>query len=169
MDELFSGIEIAKKVTELILEAENYIYIMQFLLFDIESIQDGNENVNINLIDNLERKNQENIEIKIIISHPRKLSPEIQSRQYQSIEKLALHSIPLLLCEQVHHKFMIVDEKLLHGSANFTFTGLSGKRDELVLTRNMDLIKQFQTLFLTRWMQKDETCVKCGKKCKKFN
>ncbi|NHI92903.1 MAG: hypothetical protein EAX96_10415 [Candidatus Lokiarchaeota archaeon] len=168
MDELFSGIEIARKVKSLLEAAENYIYIMQFLLFNVKNVNDGKENINLNLIDILKRKKDEGLEVKLILSHPRKLSDDMQPRQFESIKELALYEIPLLLCEEVHHKFLIIDNAIMHGSANFTFTGLSGKRDELVYTENGNLLKQFQTLFLKRWIQKDNVCLNCENKCKKF-
>ena len=168
MDELFSGIEIARMVKKILQEATNYIYIMQFLLFDVINVHDGNEYVQLNLIELLKQKKDEGLEVKIILNHPRKLSINSQHRQFESIKQLALHEIPLLLCEEVHHKFLIVDDSVMHGSANFTFTGLSGKRDELVYTKNTELLMQFQTLFLKRWSQKDNACKNCENKCRKF-
>ena len=168
MDELFSGIGIARKVKDVLEKAEKYIYIMQFLLFDVKNVYDGKKNIQLNLIDLLKKKKNDGLEVKIILNHPRKLSEDMQPRQFKSIKQLALQEIPLLLCEQVHHKFLIVDNSLMHGSANFTFTGLSGKRDELVYTESDELIIQFQTLFLKRWVQKESACQDCEIKCKKF-
>ena len=168
MNQLLSGIEIARKVEEVLQRAEYYIYIMQFLLFDVKLVQQGNERVQLNLIELLKQKKDEGLEVKIILNHPRNLSEDMQPRQFESIKQLALHKIPLLLCEQVHHKFLITDNSILHGSANFTLTGLSGKRDELVYTESSELLIQFQTLFLKRWSQKDYNCKNCGNKCKKF-
>ena len=168
MNELLSGIEIGRKVEEVLQKAEYYIYIMQFLLFDVKLVKQGNDSVQLNLIELLKQKKDEGLEVKIILNHPRKLSEDMQHLQFESIKKIALFKIPLLLCEQVHHKFLISDNSILHGSANFTLTGLSGKRDELVYTESNKLLIQFQTLFLKRWAKKDDVCKNCEDKCKKF-
>ena len=85
MDELFSGIEIASKVKEVLEGAKNYIYIMQFLLFDVKNVYDGKKSIQLNLIELLKQKNDEGIEVKIILNHPRKLSDDMQPRQFVSL------------------------------------------------------------------------------------
>ncbi len=168
MDQMLSGPYISRKIQEMIENAENHIYIMQFLLFDVKKICSHDLNLKLNLIDCLIKKIESNIEIKIIISNPKGFEKEIRKKQFESIEKIALNKIPLMLCDQVHYKFLLVDDGLLHGSANFTYTGLAGKRDEMVYTENDNLIREFTTLFLKRWSLTGNSCLKCEKKCKKF-
>ena len=78
MDELCSGLNIARKIAELLKKAKGYVYIMQFLLFDIKTVYDGKETVHVNLIDLLKQKKEEGIEdipisnIRINPDNPRK-------------------------------------------------------------------------------------------------
>jgi len=168
MDQMFHGLDIAKKVLEMIQNAEDHIYIMQFLLFDVKNVYSDNENVKLNLLDLLKEKKETNTEIKIIVSNPKGLEKKNRKKQFNVIEFFALNHIPVMVCDQVHYKFLLIDNLLLHGSANFTFTGLSGKRDEMVYTENEQLIIEFSTLFLKRWKMSEKACSDCKGKCKKF-
>ena len=168
MDQMLHGIDIAKKVLEMIQNAENHIYIMQFLLFDVKNVYSDNENVKLNLLDLLKEKIETNTEIRIIVSNPKGLEKKNRKKQFAAIEFFALNHVPVMVCDHVHYKFLLIDKGLLHGSANFTFTGLSGKRDEMVYTENEQLIMEFSTLFLKRWKMSEKACSDCKGKCKKF-
>jgi len=168
MDQMFHGLDIAKKVLETIQHAENHIYIMEFLLFNVKNVYFDKENVKLNLLELLKRKSTSDIEIKIIISNPKGLKKNERRKQFESIEFFATNHIPVMVCDHVHYKFLLIDNGLLHGSANLTFTGLSGIRDEMVYTENEKLIMEFSTLFLKRWSKSEKACSDCKGKCKKF-
>jgi phosphatidylserine/phosphatidylglycerophosphate/cardiolipin synthase-like enzyme len=125
--------------------------------------------VKLFLFRNIALKASRGIDAKLVIRFQRsrynyraESFQEKVAKQLKSLEP----RIDIRLCPEVHQKLLIVDDREAWlGSANLNYRGMGGKRDLILWTNDRSVVGRLAETFNRRWMQKDDVCNYCPKKC----
>jgi phosphatidylserine/phosphatidylglycerophosphate/cardiolipin synthase-like enzyme len=145
---------------------------MQFIIRDVRVVKRSRFDplsVKLLLFRNIALKASRGIEARFLVRFKR---PRYNYRAESFQEKVAKQlksldsRIDIRLCPEIHQKLLIVDDREAWlGSANLNYRGMGGKRDLILWTNDKEVVGKLTEIFNRRWMQKDDVCKYCPKKC----
>lgn len=140
------GTEIPETILGLIKNAEKTIDLCIFTISHYE------------LATELTRAHQKGVKIRLLTDD------EKQFDKGSRIKKLHHEGIPVKTDNSryhMHHKFGIIDHRMVFtGSFNWTYTATKHNQENLLVTTNYDIVKQYEAEFERLWSTMKETWLK---------
>ena len=127
----------AKRIIDIINNANNYIYIPAFLIthHDISNA--------------LVKAKQRGVEIKIILDAT---SINTRNTKYDFLRKNGVQVKTEIFAGKMHSKTMIIDDKyIIAGSMNFSNSGVNKNDENCLIIENSKLAKEYKKFFIYLW------------------
>ncbi|MGQ9856864.1 MAG: phospholipase D-like domain-containing protein [Fervidobacterium sp.] len=162
-DMIFFPVEYVDRFKEFFLKAWDYgtiIKVKEFYVspvdkteeFVLKSIQSAKRRIWIcayaftdaNLLASLKYKESNGVDVRLITDKWFLSSPLFKYKPYRTL---------FIMDRMLHHKFIIVDSLLITGSTNYTESGFHRNVEMMWCTKNKNIVKQYESVFLELYNQ----------------